>query len=228
MSEATDTIVEELLQAKFEERDLKSYTKEWMNKRGEHKKAGPFTYVEDETVMDRLDLVLGLGGWSVKADPMGDNVVRVTLTIRHPKTKEWSEYQDFGYATNPDSPEPLKEAWTDAFRRVARLPGVARYVYAGEVGPPPATQTLTAAPVANHDALMDAATRQALAREDEGPEDAEDRCPEHGTAWTVKAAGNNKTTGKPYKAFWKCDGKTNGSYCNNKPSWDWVKAHPAA
>lgn len=224
MSDTNGTIIEEILQAKFEPNELKSYTKEWTNKRGEQKKAGPFTYVEDETVMDRLDFALGLGGWSVRADPMGENVVRVTLAVRHPVSKEWTEYQDFGYATNADSPEPLKEAWTDGFRRVARIPGVARYVYAGEA-PAPTTQGQTAVP-AQAAPTAPAAAPQPVAAPTDSLYDS-GKCPAHGWDWKVQPGGNRKTDGKPYKAFYKCGGKTStGAFCPEKPTDEWVAAHP--
>lgn len=127
------TLVEELLQAKFEPTQVKALTKRWTGRDGQEKQAGPFSYVEDEAVMDRLDEVLGLGGWQVPdVTAFGDTCVRLTLSIKHPATGEWTQYADFGYATRTDSAEPLKEAWTDAFRRCARMPGVARYIYAGE------------------------------------------------------------------------------------------------
>lgn len=50
-------------------------------------------------------------------------------------------------------------------------------------------------------------------------------CPVHRTAWSVKDAGIGKN-GKPYKAFWKCGGKTDGVYCNQKPVKAWQDSHP--
>lgn len=118
---AQTALIEELLQGRFDPQDHKT------NQQG-------LTYVEDEKVMDRLDLVLGVGNWDVpNAVAIDARNVAVTLRIRNPETGEWASYSDFGTATNAQG-ETLKEAWTDAFRRVARIPGVARYVYAGEVG----------------------------------------------------------------------------------------------
>jgi len=51
------------------------------------------------------------------------------------------------------------------------------------------------------------------------------RCPSHNLAWTVKEAGVSKM-GKAYSSFWKCDGKTDGVYCNKKPTRAWADAHP--
>lgn len=52
------------------------------------------------------------------------------------------------------------------------------------------------------------------------------RCPFHDTAWTIKPAGTSKL-GKPYGAFYKCDGKNpDGTWCARKPVKAWVDSHP--
>jgi len=57
---------------------------------------------------------------------------------------------------------------------------------------------------------------------------AQGGCPEHGVPWTIREAGVSKATGQPYNAFWKCDAQNDdGSYCRQKPTPAWVKAHPA-
>ena len=51
-------------------------------------------------------------------------------------------------------------------------------------------------------------------------------CPVHFQPWSVREGGISRN-GKPYKAFWKCNGKNqDGSYCSKKPDPSWVKAHP--
>jgi hypothetical protein len=51
------------------------------------------------------------------------------------------------------------------------------------------------------------------------------QCPNHQQPWTVKEGGISKN-GKPYKAFWKCNGKnSDGSFCNKKPDPSWVRGH---
>lgn len=52
------------------------------------------------------------------------------------------------------------------------------------------------------------------------------RCPTHGLPWTVKEAGVSKM-GKAYQAFWRCDGKTDGQFCQKRPVKAWAEAHPA-
>ena len=86
-------------------------------------------YIEDETVMDRLDDALGVGNWSILVEPisLADGVVKVRLGIDI-SDNEWVWYEDFGYANNPQN-DGLKEAVTDGIRRCGRMPGVARYLY---------------------------------------------------------------------------------------------------
>lgn len=51
-------------------------------------------------------------------------------------------------------------------------------------------------------------------------------CPVHGLPWVVRPAGTSKATGQPYKAFWHCNEQNDdGSYCRQKPTAEWVKAH---
>ena len=239
MSDPQTILVQELLQAKFDDADLKSYTKRW-TKNGEQKQAGPFTYVEDEAVMDRLDVVLGFGGWQVtEATPVSDTCVRLTINAKDPATGAWTSYTDFGYATNADSAEPLKEAWTDAFRRTARLLGVARYVYAGEapapsVAPQPTSATLTATvPQSVEQAApveRPPLPPQTVPYQDRN-DPSGDACPQHGP-WTVQPGGVTKSgprQGQSYDPFWKCAGKgPNNSFCKERPSKAWVDAHPIA
>ena len=52
---------------------------------------------------------------------------------------------------------------------------------------------------------------------------AEGECPDHRTAWSFKPAGISKA-GKPYNAFHACSGKSNGTFCQRKPSIAWVNA----
>lgn len=53
-------------------------------------------------------------------------------------------------------------------------------------------------------------------------------CPVHGVPWVVKPAGTSKKTGAPYNAFWHCNEQNeDGTYCRQKPTAAWVKAHPA-
>jgi hypothetical protein len=110
----------ETLQAKFENGEV-------LQRPG--RGGGPAQdYIEDETVMDRLDDAVGVGGWQLLVEPisLADGVVKVRLGLK--VTDEWVWYEDFGYANNPQN-DGLKEAVTDGIRRCGRMPGVARYLY---------------------------------------------------------------------------------------------------
>ena len=52
---------------------------------------------------------------------------------------------------------------------------------------------------------------------------AEGECPDHRTAWSFKPAGISKA-GKAYSAFYACSGKSNGTFCQRKPSIAWTNA----
>jgi hypothetical protein len=83
-------------------------------------------YVDARTVMDRLDAVVGAGGWSFTLEPIvvdgGElRVARGRLTIAG-VTKD-----DIGTASNW---EPSKGCASDALKRAAVLFGVGRYLYA--------------------------------------------------------------------------------------------------
>lgn len=86
------------------------------------------TYIEDETVMDRLDAAFGVGGWQVlvEAVPVYEGVVKVRLGIR--VAEEWTWYEDFGYP-NQAGGDVLKEAVSDGIRRCGRYLGIARDLY---------------------------------------------------------------------------------------------------
>lgn len=84
------------------------------------------TYIEDETVMDRLDAGYGFGNWQVQVDAISDSVVKVRLGVRD--RGEWAWFEDFGYP-NREGGESLKEAVSDGIRRCGRYVGIARDLY---------------------------------------------------------------------------------------------------
>jgi hypothetical protein len=56
---------------------------------------------------------------------------------------------------------------------------------------------------------------------------ADGGCPAHGLPWVVRPAGTSKATGAPYNAFYHCNEQNDdGTFCRQKPSPAWVKAHP--
>lgn len=167
-----------------------------------------FDYIEDETVMSRLDDVVGVGNWSITVEPISvaDGIVKVRLEVAG------AAYEDFGYTSNADG-EALKEAVSDGIRRVGRMVGIARYLYLkhdstnGATPPrrPPATAAATVPP-------RPAAVANPYAT-DPYPEHLADidAVPE-----AVIGANECPTHRKPYR-----DGKK-GLYCPNKlPDGTW-------
>ena len=194
-----------------------------------------FTYADARAVAQRLDDVLGLAGWQfevVVADP-ARNVVKGTLTIVIEGKSVQRE--DFGYPNGAEAMEPLKEAATDALRRCAAQIGVGRSLY-GSGGGTPASVAPTRLParvsVPVADELVAPKVVISAPTSDEQAQVAlaaamlfgQGLCPDHDQAWELKPAGISKATGKPYNAFWSCSGRTDGKFCKNKPSLDWIKA----
>jgi len=86
------------------------------------------TYIEDETVMDRLDAGYGYGNWQVQVEavPYAEGVVKVRLGVR--EFGEWLWFEDFGYPNQKDG-DVLKESVSDGIRRCGRYVGIARDLY---------------------------------------------------------------------------------------------------
>lgn len=90
-----------------------------------------FDYIDARQVEDRLDAVVGPGNWSTHYYVHPTGAVECTLTIFGvPKA-------NVGYSNNPDAApadaffehEPLKAAYSDAFKRAAVAWGVGRFLY---------------------------------------------------------------------------------------------------
>jgi len=183
-----------------------------------------FTYADARAVAQRLDDVLGLAGWQfeVKVADSARSVVHGTLiaTIEGVTTVR----EDFGYPNSAQDDEPLKSAASDALRRCAAQIGVGRSLYASGTG-----TSLSVAPRAvsvdsvSHSQPSVLSTDVAVAA---AMLFAEGECPDHRTAWSFKPAGVSKA-GKPYNAFYACSGKSNGTFCQRKPSIAWVNAQTA-
>jgi hypothetical protein len=180
-----------------------------------------FTYADARAVAQRLDDVLGITGWnfeSVVVDPTA-KAIKGTLTIRVDGVASTKE--DYGYPNGGQSDEPLKEASSDALRRCAALLGVGRSLYASGTG---ASLSVAPRPLSVESVRVsqpsvptnDVAVAAAMLF-------AEGECPDHRTAWSFKPAGTSKA-GKPYNAFYACSGKSNGTFCQRKPSIAWTNA----
>lgn len=111
----------------FADEEIRTFDKSWKDKKGETHSFS-LTYIEDETVMDRLDVGYGFGNWQVQVEPFPyvDGVVKVRLGVR--EHDEWVWYEDFGYP-NREGGESLKEAVSDGIRRCGRMVGIARDLY---------------------------------------------------------------------------------------------------
>jgi hypothetical protein len=183
-----------------------------------------FTYADARAVAQRLDDVLGLAGWQFEvkvADPAAKVVHGTLIAVIDGVT---TVRQDFGYPNSAQDDEPYKSAASDALRRCAAQLSVGRALYASGTG-----ASLSVAPRAvSVDSVTqsqpsvlstDVAVAAAMLF-------AEGECPDHRTAWSFKPAGVSKA-GKPYNAFYACSGKSNGTFCQRKPSIAWVNAQTA-
>ena len=91
-----------------------------------------FDYITARQVADRLDKVIGPGNWatSFRVLSVQDHAVECMLSVFG------ISKADVGYSNNPDSPdsenesEPLKAAYSDAFKRAAVQWGMGRWLYA--------------------------------------------------------------------------------------------------
>jgi hypothetical protein len=94
-------------------------------------RAGMMNYVTARQVQDRLDAVVGPGNWSTEYRVHGPHAVECRLTVFGVAKA------DIGYSNNPDakpgdrdySAEPLKGAFSDAFKRAAVAFGIGRFLY---------------------------------------------------------------------------------------------------
>lgn len=182
-------------------------------------------WVPARKVAQRLDQVLGIGGWDLHVTRIAENTVHAQLSITLPDGTRATR-GDYGYETG-GSGEALKEASSDALRRVASLFGVARYLYQGEAGPsagaprPPAVRNVIAeqnARKTDDEVILRAAM-------DFAKSIGEGSCPDHDVPWTLKPSGVSKA-GKPYAAFYTCGAKDANGWCRNKPSMRWLAENP--
>lgn len=85
-------------------------------------------YVDARHVMDRLDTVVGPGNWSdqYRVIDLGDGVVECALTVAGVLKCDVGYKND---ARDDASKEPLKAAYSDAFKRAAVKFGIGRFLY---------------------------------------------------------------------------------------------------
>jgi len=183
-----------------------------------------FTYADARAVAQRLDDVLGLAGWQFEvkvADPAAKVVHGTLIAVIDGVT---TVRQDFGYPNSAQDDEPYKSASSDALRRCAAQLSVGRSLYASGTTTP---HSVAVAPLSvdsvRHSQPSVSTSDVAVAA---AMHFAEGECPDHRTAWSFKPAGVSKA-GKPYNAFYACSGKSNGTFCQRKPSIAWVNAQQA-
>lgn len=90
-------------------------------------RAMAIAYVDARVVMDRLDEVLGLGGWQASYREVPDGIV---CRLRAKLAGEWVDHEDVGsYSEQPDEGDRIKAAFSDALKRAAVHLGIGRYLY---------------------------------------------------------------------------------------------------
>jgi hypothetical protein len=85
-------------------------------------------YVDGRSIMDRLDAVVGVGGWqdSYRVLPDGSVMCRLRLKIGD----QWITKVDVGgQSEQADGGDRMKAAFSDALKRAAVKFGVGRYLY---------------------------------------------------------------------------------------------------
>jgi hypothetical protein len=101
---------------------------EWKPQSVKDNRALAVAFVNSRVVMDRLDKVLGVGGWQTSYRELGSGVVCV---LRIKVGDEWIVHEDVGsFSDQSDAGDKLKAAFSDALKRVAIHVGVGRYLYA--------------------------------------------------------------------------------------------------
>lgn len=87
-----------------------------------------FPYVDARAIQDRLDDVLGAGGWQDDYQVLADGSVVCRLQLRF--GAEWVTKVDVGSPSEqPDGGDRLKAAFSDALKRAAVKFGIARYIH---------------------------------------------------------------------------------------------------
>lgn len=186
-----------LLRAEFDAHEVRHF---------EGRGGKTYDYIEDETVMSRLDDVFGLGAWEVFVTPVGPTCVKVTLQVSLGDAVP-SRYEDFGYSNNADSAEPLKEAVSDGIRRCGRYLGIGRYLYLKHDSP--ARTESPPRPVSRPSAAVGS------------PAAAADEPPFPGFEGSAVSEGRCRVHDKPWRT------NSRGYYCATKVGDDWCKEQPS-
>jgi hypothetical protein len=184
-------------------------------------------YIDARFVMDRLD-ELGPANWQDRYEDRPNGSVRCGIGINVDGNWVWK--WDVG---DESDIEADKGAHSGAFKRAGVKWGIGRDLYGastngtGRAAPPPARPAAVSRPsIVADDPTVDLPPPWEASDFKPSANPHEDVCPDHNVPWTLKEAGTSKA-GKPYDAFWKCDAKTDGEFCKNKPSRQWQARHEA-
>lgn len=102
---------------------------EWrvMGKGGKGVKAKVAAYIDARMVQERLDAVVGVGGWAFDWQPLNVNAAGDVTAAKGILTIHGISKSDVGTMS---SYEPSKGAISDALKRAAVMWGIGRYLYA--------------------------------------------------------------------------------------------------
>jgi hypothetical protein len=100
----------------------------WRKVNGQRVKGPDLSYVDARYVMDRLDECVGPENWSLDHTvlPDGSVVCRISIRVTDGEGPHWVTKADVGVASTI---EPMKGAFSDAFKRAAVHWGIARDLY---------------------------------------------------------------------------------------------------
>jgi len=83
-------------------------------------------YIDARTVFDRLDAVVGAGGWQVDHDASGGQVI-TALELWDPFLERWIRKEDGGFIGGQDDVASTKGTLSDGVKRAAVAWGIFRY-----------------------------------------------------------------------------------------------------
>jgi hypothetical protein len=84
------------------------------------------SYIDARTVFDRLDAVVGAGGWQVDHDASGGQVI-TALELWDPFLERWIRKEDGGFIGGQDDVASTKGTLSDGVKRAAVAWGIFRY-----------------------------------------------------------------------------------------------------
>ena len=121
--ERTDAAVQAALAEPFDPAEVK-----WKAQTVKGNRAMAVAYIDARLVEDRLDEVLGVGGWRDEYEVLAEGSVVCRLSLR--LEDGWLTKWDVGSPSEqPDAGDRLKSAFSDALKRAAVKFGVGRYLY---------------------------------------------------------------------------------------------------